>query len=139
MKVGDIVRRKAKDGQPIGPYLQIMHIQGSFVYADTIGLDNPNVLIMKDNIYVCSIASLPVSEYVLNRLRSGEQVAIEHTVNKPWNRVYDNPPELIRVYTLPRGNDAIFVVERVSRARRTCFNFGQPNIYIRVVVSNKVK
>ena len=40
MKVGDIIRRKASDGAPIGPYMQIMAIKDDRVYADTIGTDN---------------------------------------------------------------------------------------------------
>jgi len=139
MKKGDIVRRKAKDGKPIGPYLQVTHIQRSFICVNTIGCNDKEVLLLKDNVYVCSMASLPVSEYVLRRLNSGEQIAIEHPVNKPWNKVYDNPPDLIRVYTLPRCNESIFVVERVSCSRRQYFNFGKSDAYIRVVISNKVK
>jgi len=139
MKTNDIIRRKSKDGQPVGPYLQVTQIEGNFAYASPIGLNEPNILIMKDNAYICSTAALPISEYVLNRLLSGEQTAIEHLVNKPWLKVYDDQPELIRVYTLPRCNEAIFEVERVLRIKRIHFNFGQSNVYIKVVLSNRIK
>ena len=134
MKIGDIIRRKCStDGKPIGPYMRIMAIQGTRVYADTIGTDEPNVIILKRNCYVCKSRTLIVSEDVLNRLKTGKQILVQHPTCKSWNEVYKNTPDLIIFRTVPKNYKSIFVIENV----RTALSLGKP--VVRIVVNYKVE
>lgn len=134
MKVGDIIRRKCStDGKPIGPYMRVMVIKDDRVYADTIGEDEPNIIILKRNCYVCKVRILVVSEEVLNNLKSGKQYAVQHPVCKLWDNMVENTPDLIVFKTAVKGYTAMFVVENVRRA----LNLGEP--IIRVVVNYKVE
>ena len=134
MKIGDIIRRKCStDGKPIGPYMRIMAIQDDRVYADTIGRDEPNVIILKRNCYVCKVRHLVVSEDILNRLKKGYTSAVQHSVCKLWDNMVKNTPDLIVFRTAIKNYKAMFVVESVRRT----LNIGES--VIRVVVNYKVE
>ena len=134
MKVGNIIRRKCStDGKPIGPYMRIMLIKDNLIYADTIGRDEPNILISKKNCHLCKYKTLIVSEETLEKLKSGKQIAVQHPMCKTWYEVFINTPDLIVFRTAIKNYKAMFVIENV----RTCLNLGKP--MIRIVVNYRVE
>lgn len=134
MKIGDIIRRKCStDGKPIGPYMRIMHIKDNIIYADTIGADEPNILIAKRNCYVCKHKTLVVSEDILERLKSGKTNAVQHDICKTWHNVYLNTPDLITFRTMLKNYKATFTVENV----RTMLSLGKPTI--RIILNYKIE
>lgn len=116
MKVGDIIRRSI-NGKPIGPYMMIQVIEDDKVYADVIGLDEPNIILLKKDVYVPTISSLPVSERVLLCLRDGKTIMIQHKADKLWLSVLGKGPELIRFYCVPKMYENIYTVEYMKRFR----------------------
>ena len=114
MKVGDIIRR-AVHGKPVGPYLMVEVIDDEKVYAGVIGLDEPNIMLLKKDIYVPKMCSLPVSERVLLCLRDKKTVMIQHKATKQWLSVYDQEPELIKFYCLPKMYSNVYTIEYMKR------------------------
>ena len=110
MKVGDIIRRKASDGAPIGPYMQIQVIKDDRVYADVIGTDEPNILILKKNVHVCSIFTLTVSEPMLMDLAKGRKWVVSHPATKHWLSFLNKNYELVCFRTAWREYRHVFVV-----------------------------
>ena len=111
MKIGDIIRRKASDGCPIGPYMQIMAIKDDYVYADIFGLDEPNILILKKDVYICTISTLIISESLLFDLDHGNKYIVSHLATKQWKNVLAKKPELIRFRTALKNYQHVFVVD----------------------------
>lgn len=111
MKIGDIIRRKASDGAPIGPYMQIQAFKDDYVYADVIGLDEPNVLILKKDVYICTISTLIISESLLFDLDHGNKYIVSHLATKQWKNVLAKKPELIRFRTALKNYQHVFVVD----------------------------
>lgn len=133
MKIGDIVRRKCSaDGAPIGPYMKIMAIKEDRVYADTIGEDEPNVILLKKNCYVCKHRVISIAEKVLERLKSGEQYAIQHPLCERWNSLLKTQPDLITFRTVVKDYRSTFVIESVNKTS----SLGEK--VIRVVISYKL-
>ena len=119
MKVGDIIRRKCStDGKPIGPYMRIMVIKENRVYADTIGEDEPNVIILKRNCYVCKVRQLVVPEDTLDKLKSDRISTLERISCKTWYAVYRNKPDLIMFRSPKRKEKALFSLESVKTATK---------------------
>ena len=133
MKVGDIIRRSI-NGKPVGPYMMIQVIEDDRVYADVIGLDEPNVVLLKKDVYVPTISSLPVSERVLLCLRDGKTIMIQHKANKQWLSVFDKGPELIRFYCVPKMYENIYTVEYMKRFRSPSLREDT----IRIVLNNMI-
>ena len=111
-KVGTIIRRKCEGG-PIGPFMQIMHEEEDKVYADVIGLDNPNVMLMKKNVYVPSIRTLMVPQAVFNRLKEDKMRVIYFTPNKKSQGVLKAKPQLIKFKTVMTGDEQIFELDHI--------------------------
>lgn len=133
MKIGDIIRRKCSiDGAPIGPYMKIMAIKEDRVYADTIGEDEPNVILLKKNCYVCKHRVISIAEKVLERLKSGEQYAIQHPLCERWNSLLKTQPDLITFRTVVKDYRSTFVIESVNKMS----SLGEK--VIRVVISYKL-
>ena len=117
MKIGDIVRRKCStDGKPIGPYMRIMVIKEDRVYADTIGEDEPNVILLKRNCHVCSVRQLVVSEDTLDKLKAGRITSVEHITCKTWYSVYRNRPDLIMFRAVKKKEKPLFTLDSVKTA-----------------------
>lgn len=112
--VGQIVRRNTSSG-PIGPYMVVEHIEDDRIYTGVIGLDTPNEMLLKSNIHTVSITSLAISEHQLEMLRKGRMTNIQHPATKAWQRVFDDPPELITFYTTTKGYSSVFKIDRVSK------------------------
>ena len=132
MKIGDIIRRKASDGAPIGPYMQIMAIKDEYVYADVIGLDEPNILILKKDVHVCTISTLIISEQLLHDLERGNKFVVSHLETKMWKNVLAKKPELIRFRTALKNYQHIFVADTYRRVL-SC-----SELYIKIIVDQKV-
>lgn len=125
MKIGDIVRRKCSmDNKPIGPYMRVMAIQDERVYADTIGQDEPNVILLKKNCHVCNVHQLVVSEEILDKLKSGRITKLQHISCKTWYAVYRKKPDLIMFRSPKRKEKSLYTLEDVKMAsflgRHTC-------------------
>ena len=132
MKIGDIIRRKASDGAPIGPYMQIMAIRDDYVYADVIGLDEPYILILKKDVYVCTISTLTISEQMLFDLAHGNKYVVSHVETKTWKNVLAKKPELIRFRTALKNYSHVFV----AYTYRRMLSCGE--LYIKIIVDQKV-
>lgn len=132
MKKGDIIRRKASDGCPIGPYMQIMAIKEGYVYADVIGLDEPNILILKKDVYVCTISTLIISEQLLHDLAHGNKFVVSHLATKMWKNVLSKKPELIRFRTALKNYQHVFVAD-TYRLVLSC-----SELYIKIIVDEKI-
>lgn len=128
---GQIIRRKS-NGSPIGPYMRVIRTEHSRVYAEVIGHNEPIVMLLKDNVYPYKQGNLLISEELLERLKKGSAICAQHVVNIPWQRIYEDPPELIRFYTQPKNYEAVFVLENVQKM----LSLG--DIVIRVIVDNKI-
>lgn len=132
MKIGDIIRRKASDGCPIGPYMQIMAIKDDYVYADIFGLDEPNILILKKDVYVCTISTLIISESLLFDLDHGNKYVVSHLATKQWKNVLAKKPELIRFRTALKNYQHVFVVD-TYRLVLSC-----NELRVKIIVDQKV-
>jgi len=130
--LGQIIRKKSKNGTPVGPYLMVQHIEYDRVYADAIGLDNPNVMILKENVYIYKIDAVCISEDLYNRLIKGQTICAQHKATAQWLKVWSSPPELIRFYTQSKNYQAVFVVENITKT----MSLGE-NV-IRIIVDNLV-
>ena len=109
---GTIIRRKC-DGSPIGPFMRIIHEGENIVYADVIGHDNPNVMLMKKNVYVPSIRTLMVPQKVFDRLKEDKMRVIYFTPNQKSLGVLNAKPQLIKFKTVMLGDEMIFELEHV--------------------------
>lgn len=110
--VGTIIRRKCEGG-PIGPFMQIMHEEDDKVWADIIGHDNPNVMLMKKNVYVPNIRTLMVPQKVFDRLKEDKMHVIYFTPNQKSLGVLNAKPQLIKFKTVMLGDEMIFELEHV--------------------------
>lgn len=98
MKKGQIIRRKHQN-TGIGPYLIIELIEEDRVYASVIGLDTPNIMLLKKDVYCPTHAALPISEEALERMKKGQMDIIQHPATKLWEAVFEKCPELITFYS----------------------------------------
>lgn len=130
--VGQIIRKKSKTGAPVGPYLMVQHVEYDRVYADTIGLDNPNVMILKENVYRYKTDAVCISEDLYNRLIKGQTICAQHKATTQWLKVWSSPPELIKFYTQRKNYQTIFVVENVTKT----WSLGE--YVVRIIVDNLV-
>lgn len=113
---GQIVRRKLHSGTPIGPYMQIMHIEQDKVYCDIIGKDNPNIALFKDNVYVYSQISLMISDEMLKRLKQGKTICVSHPITVKWEKAYKENPELVHFYSQKgKIKPATFYIEQIKK------------------------
>jgi hypothetical protein len=128
-KRGQIVRRKLF-GVPIGPYMRVVHTERTRVHVKIIGSNESIITLPKKKIYAYTQNSLPISEELLERLKKETAICVQHAINIPWNKVYNNPPELIRFYTRPKNYEAIFVLEYAKLA------YSLNEQVIRIVVGN---
>lgn len=114
--VGNIVRKKTASGTAVGPFMQIMHIEGGRIYADVIGLDEPNVMLQKKAVVPMKCYSLPISARQLDRLKQGKTDRICHPVSIRWQSAYEKTLDLIRFYVLEgAGNSAVFTVDSINK------------------------
>lgn len=132
MKIGQIIRRKAMDNFPIGPYLRIKYIELDRVYADTIGWDNPNIILLKKNIYIPTNFTLLISQCVLDKLNSGALMAVQHPATTRWIQALEKSPEIITFQSFPLNYKHTFVVEQITEH----YSFGEK--MIRINVANKI-
>lgn len=130
--VGQIIRRKTHGDVPIGPYMLVQHVEADRVYADIIGRDMPNEMILKKNAYRYKIDAVCISEDLYHRLVKGQTVCAQHAATTQWIKVWSSPPELIKFYTQAKNYQAIFVLENVTKT----ISLGEP--VIRIIVDNLV-
>lgn len=114
MKIGQIIRRKVNN-KPVGPYMVIQVIEDDRIYADVVGLDNPNVMLLKKDVYEPTISTLMISERVLHCLKAGKTIMVQHRASEKWINAYNKEPELVKFYCQPKTYKATFSVEYVKR------------------------
>jgi hypothetical protein len=93
--------------------MQIMHEGENLVYADVVGLDNPNVMLMKKNVYVPSIRTLMIPQQTFERLKEGKMRLIYFTPNQKSLGVLKAKPQLIKFKTVMLGYEMIFELEHI--------------------------
>ena len=128
---GTIIRRKC-DGSPIGPFMRIIHEGENIVYADVIGHDNPNVMLMKKNVYVPSIRTLMVPQKVFDRLKEDKMRVIYFTPNQKSLGVLNAKPQLIKFKTVMLGDEMIFELEHVW------LGMSLNDMIVKIALKNKV-
>ena len=133
MKKGDFVRRKLSTGTLVGPYMQVMHINGNVVYCDVIGTDEPNSRYLKSNLHVFKHTNVCISEEVLMKLKSGRQSVVSHPMCKRWLNICEKQPKLITFYCLPKNYKYTFVVDNIYAFTRN------GKITVKIVLSNMIK
>lgn len=112
---GQLIRRQIRENVPIGQYMIVQVVEKDRIYAEIIGCDTPNVMILKKNVYKCTIGALCISEDVFKRLYDGSTICVQHIATKLWLKACDAKPELIRFYTQRMNYQAIFVIESITR------------------------
>lgn len=130
--VGQIIRRQTHENAPIGPFMIVQIVERDRVYADVIGHDVPNEMILKKNVYRYSIDAVCISESLFERLIKGQAICAQHLATKQWLKVWTSKPELIRFYTQNKNYQAIFVVENITKT----MSLGEH--VIRIIVDNLV-
>jgi hypothetical protein len=130
--VGQLVRRKTKNGTPVGPYLRIEAIEDDRVYASAIGEDSPNYMLLKVNTYTPTMTCLVIGEHLLNQLKEGRTVCAQHVATERWLNVCKKPVELIRFYTQRQGYENVYVVERIYQ--QTSFR----EKVVRIIVNERI-
>lgn len=128
MKKGDYVRRIMKNGSIVGPYLQIMQINGNVVYCDVLGTDMPNLRYLKSSLTTISHVNLCVSEEILDALNSGKQFKVRHPNTKMWNRALEKQAKLVTFYCVPKMYKCTFVIADIYKTNKE----------ITIILSNKV-
>ena len=132
MVKGAIIRRKCENG-PIGPYMRIMHIEEDRIYADVVGsLDNPNVMLFKKDVYVCTQLSLPIDERLLNKLKDGYTIMAQHPSCKKWLSAVNNKPQIIRFYTVSKGLEVVFTMWKALEVK----SLGE--MVVKIIVDRKL-
>lgn len=116
MEKGDIIRKKLKGGALIGPYLQVVQINGVFVYAHNItDTENNLIMLLKKNCAPIKRRRLVISDYVFNRLKMHIQEAIIHDATAAWRKLLLEGTELITFKNCKYTYQTItFKVERIS-------------------------
>ena len=117
MKIGDIIRRKASDGAPIGPYMRVEVIKDGYVYASTFGLDEPNILLQKKSCKVIKTFCVLVSEQILEKCSKQQQFLISHPQSKHWTSLWlkKDKYDVVILRTIPKDNRHAFVLDNVYR------------------------
>ena len=116
MKNGQIVRRKLKNGVPVGPYMMINGFVGrSMVSLVTLKSSEPDPILSRDNIYELKSIKMVLSDLVVDRILAGRQGAIIHDISPKWKKLMDEEPEIIQIRSIKYSNKvAIFTVEYIT-------------------------
>ena len=93
--------------------MRVMHEEDDKVWADVIGHDNPNVMLMKKNVYLPNIRTLMVPQKVFDRLKEDKMRVIYFTPNQKSLGVLNAKPQLIKFKTVMLGDEQIFELEHV--------------------------
>lgn len=95
--------------------MMIQHIEQDRVYADVIGLDTPNEMILRKNVYEPRIVKLVIPDSIVDRIKSGQQKAIIHDLSPRWQKLYNINPEIISLRSAKYKNK--YVVCSVQQIR----------------------
>lgn len=117
VKKGDVIRKTTSLNCPIGAYMRVVSALGKTVHAEVIGSNTGQLYCLsKKRIRVYRMKNLVVSEDLLYRLKNNTVDKVQHPVNIPWQGIYEEPSELIRFYTLPKGYETIYTVYAVRKS-----------------------
>ena len=97
LHIGELIRRKGRSGNPIGPYMKIMQISNNLIYVRPIGM-NIECLLSRSNVYVPKMVKLPVRQLKYFELRNGQTKCVIHKVSPRYISCLKNP-DLIGFYT----------------------------------------
>jgi len=108
MRKEQIIRRKAVNGRPIGPYMRIT------AFPDAHHVETADISLLRKNVYQVKVAKLVISDNIFNRIADGRQSAIIHDMCPRWKKLLDNIPEVIQFRSEKYSNKTIvFSIECV--------------------------
>jgi len=110
MKKDQIIRRKLKDGTPIGPYLRIEGFGSNFkiVVAHMINGKSTH-LISRANVYEPKILNFVLSDDVVTRIKEKIQKAIIHDVSQKWNMLKMHSAEIVQIRSAKYSTRTVIV------------------------------
>ena len=116
MRTGQIVRRKLKNGTPVGPYMIIDEFIGrNLVSLRTLKSSEPDPIMSKENLYELKSIKMVLSDLIIDRIISGRQSAIIHDISPKWKKLMDEEPEIIQLRSIKYSNKvAVYTVEYIS-------------------------
>lgn len=87
MEKGQIIRKKLKNGTPVGPYLRITGFVNRFktqiVLAQSVS-GNVEYAIPRDRVYELNFVKMIISDEIVERIIKGRQSAIIHDISTKW-------------------------------------------------------
>ena len=111
MKKGQIIRRKVRNGTPIGPYLRIKGFEQKTVLTEPQLVCNKYALacnsISRDYVYELKTVKLIVPDEIIERIISGRQIAIIHDVSARWCISNLNCAEIVQLRSQKYTNKVI--------------------------------
>lgn len=131
MKKGQIIRRITSTGRITGPYMQIERIVDGCVYAKVLGLREPAVMLLKQNVHILTTKGVYVSEEKLHEIKRGLKQIISHPACKLWENLYKEKPQILHLYCRPKMYD-LYVVTSAFYKKRELTLRGDPYIFITI-------
>lgn len=110
--IGKIVRRKASDGAPIGPYLQVIKVRRNMVSAVPL---TERKTIFLNNVYKCNTTTLSISKEHMQRLVDCRTICVEHPATPQWDKLVENTPEIIKFVSSTTSDQVICSVDHVVK------------------------
>lgn len=119
MKKGQIIRRKLRNGTPIGPYLRIKGFEQKTVVVEPQYNWNEYrysyVSVQRDYVYELKTVKLIVPDEIVERIISGRQIAIIHDISARWGILNLNCAEIVQLRSRKYTNKVIIcTVDSVS-------------------------
>lgn len=114
MKVGDIIRTITTYGYPVGQFMRVTKIKGNVAYVEgAVSRRNFPVLCAMKKIYTKQILSISKDDYI--RLSVAFIGTYYHACNIQFDKLADNPPEIVEFYHKGIDTHLFFRVDYVAR------------------------
>lgn len=107
---GTLVRRKNKNGSPIGPWMIITKSVKTYVYAKMFKSPKEITLLRRENVFIPQIIRLYISDEMLDKIINGECNLISHPWAQSWASLCEKENFLVKLYTA-YGNSAVIIPE----------------------------
>ena len=135
MKKGDIVRRLAKDGQPVGNYFVVSHCTRRCVYVERYAPEwsrKMTEMWLKEETYPVKVVSICISEDILMRILKCRQSALSSPITAQWKKVLKrNDWEVVNLYT-KSSTGYLYAIENI----RTGIEMREQRV--RIVLSHRI-
>lgn len=121
MKRGDIVRRKLRNGVPVGAYMMVRSIlNDDHVLAQPCEVNmieksvRSNYYLIR-SLYTPKLVKMPIQDAIWERLNTGRQIAIIHDPTPLWEKMRNFKPDLVEIRSVKYPQKRMtFVVDEVS-------------------------